>query len=644
MTQLETAWRKIQRLINPPRKESILSWAQRERRLTQGVSAIAGKFVALPYQRFLLEAVSDTRYAEHVWMIASQLVKTESINSVIGYFMDVEPCGIMVVYPTLDRAKDYSKKKLARMISSTRCLRTKVHNPRSRDSGNTVLSKEFPGGDIMISGANSPASLRSSSRRVVIQDEIDSYGHSAGSEGDPCALADTRAENFSNAVLIKASTPTIKGMSKIETLFEDSTKHRYHVPCPKCHTKQVLQWANLKWPEGKTEDAYYLCSNPKCEHHWTDAERIRAIYQGEWIAENPHHRRLGCQMSALYRLIGLKNTYVSYLHEFAETFLDRKSKGSQSLKAWQNTFLAESYEEEALQISSAEIAQRCEEYTPDAIPNQILTITAGVDVQKLRIEVEIKGWGKDEESWGMEHVIMDGDTSKDETWANLDRALMKEYTREDGVKLPITRAFVDMGYRSPEVLKFCAPRISRGIFPCRGINRVGLNIPPLLPAKPSRNNKSKIPHWNVGVTVAKTALYDRFQMPTPGPRTMHFPIGQGYEGDYFKQLTAEKRRTKFSFGQPYFIFEKDNNAVRNEALDLNVYAYAALASLGTIAWIKLGENLAAQRPKPEPEQPTVETKPELPQQTAQNETIPPAPSPSYRPFRQPRSSFVQRWR
>lgn len=619
--------------FTPPRKETVLEWAERERRLTHGVSAISGRFVALPYQRFILQTINQPRYHEHVWMIASQLFKTESINSAIGYFMDVEPCGIMVVYPTLDRAKDYSKKKLARMIASTKVLRPKVRAARSRDSGNTVLSKEFAGGDIILCGSNSPASLRSASRRVVIQDEIDSYEQSAGTEGDPCALADTRAENFSNAVLIKASTPTVKGFSKIEKLYDDSTKHRYHVPCPKCQTKQVLTWANVKWPENKPEDAFYQCANHDCGHHWTDADRIRAIYKGEWIAENPNHRRLGAQMSGLYRLIGLKNTYRSYLHEFAETFLDRKAKGPESLKAWINTFLAESYEEEALHINADDIAGRADNYEPTTLPKGVLILTAGVDVQKNRIECEIKGWGTDEEAWGIKHAILDGDTAKDDIWGDLDAFLSQTFTREDGVKLNVARAFVDMGYRSTEVVKFCANRISRGIYPCRGINRVGLNVPPLLPAKPSRNNKAKIPHWNVGVTVAKTALYDRFQLPPPGPRTMHFPVGHGYQNDYFKQLTAEKRRTRFAFGQPYFIFEKDNNNVRNEALDLNVYAFAALHSLFPINWRKLTENLAAQATQQIPEA----APPPENQMAPVINTQPPG-------FGRFRRSFVTRWR
>ena len=256
---------RIRQEAGPLRKESILAWAERSRRLTQGVSAIEGPFRALPYQRFLLEAIGSRRYSEHIWMIAAQTIKTETLNCAIGYFMDREPCGIMVVYPTLDRAKDYSKKKLSRMISSTPCLRRKVQAARARDSGNTVLSKEFPGGDIIIAGSNSPATLRSSSRRVVIQDEIDSYEASAGSEGDPCVLADTRAENFPNAVFIKASTPTVKGLSRIEEKFENSSKHRWHVPCPKCGHRQWLKWANVKWPETRPEDARYVCEAETCK-------------------------------------------------------------------------------------------------------------------------------------------------------------------------------------------------------------------------------------------------------------------------------------------------------------------------------------------------------------------------------------------
>lgn len=623
---------RLRREAGPLKRESVLTWAQRSRRLTQGVSAIEGPFRALPYQRFLLEAIGNRRYSEHIWMIAAQLVKTESINCVIGYFMDREPCGIMVVYPTLDRAKDYSKKKLARMISATPCLRRKVLSARSRDSGNTLLSKEFPGGDIIIAGSNSPATLRSASRRVVIQDEIDSYEASAGSEGDPCVLADTRAENFPNAVFVKASTPTIKGQSRIEEKFENSTKHRWHVPCPVCGTKQWLKWANVKWPENKPEEARYVCDVESCKAEWTDGDRIRAIHEGEWIAEHPERRRLGVQMSGLYRLIGLKESFSSYLHEFATTFLDRKRAGKMALRAWINTFLAETYEEDAeATVNPKTVLDRCEFYLPRELPVEALVVVAGADVQKNRIECELMAYGANEERWGIEKRVIWGDTEKEEPWAKLDEFLLLTAKRADGVELKVERAFIDMNYKPDRVLAFCGPRIARGVFPCIGINRVGNLVPPLLPPKPSRNNKARLPHWPIGVTVAKSMIYDRLMLPVPGPRSMHFPQGFGYDEEHFKQLTVEVRKTRYSHGQAYSIFEKPNDSVRNEALDLAVYGLAALHSLFPINWVKLAENRIAQRPEQEPaEAPAGE---QLPPPGFDPTPAPPAPQARVRPVR-----------
>ncbi len=598
----------LRALCAPPRKESVLEWSERERQLLEGVSSIPGKFRALPYQRKLLEVITHRQYAEHVWMIASQTIKTESINCVIGYFMDADPCGIMVVYPTIDRAKDYSKKKLSRMIRGTPVLRRKVREARTRDSGNTVLSKEFPGGDIIISGSNSPSSLRSSSRRVVIQDEIDSYEASAGSEGDPCALADTRAENFSNAIFIKASTPTIRGLSRIEEKFEGSTKHRYHVPCPHCGAKQTLKWAQVRWEQDKPETAAYFCE--KCDQPWTDAQRIKAIYDGEWIAEFPERRRFGAHLSGLYRLIGLKDTYQNFLHEFAAVFLDRKHAGEQAIKAWQNTFLAETYEEQAYRIAPEDVSNRCESYADNPVPDGVLVVTAGADVQKDRIEVELVGWGIDEESWGLGKIVLVGDPEKDEVWSRLAEVLNRKFKTAGGVELPIQRAFVDMQYKTPMVLKFCQKRITQGVYPCRGLSRTGLNLPPLLPARPSTNNKLRLPHWNIGVTIAKSTIYDRMKLPVPGARTMHFPEGYGYDEDHFKQLVSERVMIRYSFGQAYYLFEKDNQHIRNEALDLRVYAYAALQSLMPINWVKLAANIAAREKQLQPAQAAPEKKPE----------------------------------
>ncbi len=270
------------------------------------------------------------------------------------------------------------------------------------------------------------------------------------------------------------------------------------------------------------------------------------------------------------------------------------------MKVWINTFLAETYEEEAEKIDPNLISGRLEEYGPDMLPSEVLILTAAVDVHKMFVQVSVECWGENEENWGVFRRQIDGDTEKDEVWKKLDDELLQEFTREDGVKLKLSRVFVDMGYRDKRVLTFCAPRIARGVYPCKGIRREGIAIPPLLPAKPNRNNKMRIPHWPVGVTVAKSAIYDRILLPPPGPRTMHFCHGQGFDDAYFKELTVEVRKTKFTFGKPYSVFEKPNNASRNEALDLKVYNLAALHSMPPIAWKRLAENLKNSAPKERP--------------------------------------------
>jgi phage terminase large subunit GpA-like protein len=517
---------------------------------------------------------------------------SESINCILFFYVHADPSNILLVQPTVDLAEEYSKDRIAAGIEATPVLRNLVQDPKSRNSGNTVKSKRYPGGSLVLVGANAPAGLAGRPRRVILKDEIDRFPPSAGTEGDPCSLADKRAETFTNAVKVSTSTATVRGLSKIEALYEQSDKRKWHVCCPKCSHEFVIMWSCIKWNEGEPESAWMECPKNKCK--LDDADRVRMVRAGRWVATAPFRGVRGFWLSGLNTLFRAHRGYRNRLHEFVEDFLKAKEGGAQTMRVWINTFLAETYEEEAEKIDGREVLKRVEDYTPEAMPLGVLVLTAGVDIQKNRIEIEVKGWGVDEESWGIQKTIFDGDTEKDEVWAALDAFLMKRFTREDGVSFAIERTFIDMGHKDRRVLGFCAPRMGRGIFPCRGVNRPGLNPPPLLPAKPSRNNKARILHWNVGVTVAKTAIYDRLLLPVPEPRSMHFPRGYGYDVDYFKQITAEKRKRKFQYGRPYFIFEKDNTATRNEALDLNVYAMAAMASLAPIAWQRLEANLKKQ--------------------------------------------------
>ncbi len=577
-------------------------WAHKYRVLSREATARSGKWDRgdIPYQNEPMDSACDPVVTDTILMWAAQLGKSEIENNILGFFAHADPAPQLMVQPTIELAEAYSKERIAPMLRDTPELRKLVRDPRSRDSGNTLLSKVYPGGNLALVGANAPSGLAGRPRRIILQDEIDRYPDSAGSEGDPCALADKRAESFPNAVKFKTSTPTVKGISRIEKLLEQSDKRQWNVTCPHCQALQVLLWVQVKWPEGKPEEAYLECANETCKAQLTDAERVAMVKGGRWVATKPFSGIRGYWLNGLNSLFGAQKGFRNKLHQFVMDFLKAKDGGAESMKVWVNTFLAETYEEAGEAIDPTEIASRVESYdATEMLPRGGYVVAGGADVQSDRIEAELDVYGLDEECWGIVYKVFYGDVRKDEVWKDLDKFLMTEFAHPSGRKLGVERFFVDCGYAMERVLAFTGPRASRGVFACRGVNRVGVQVPPLLPPRPSRNNKARIPFWPVGVTIAKTAIYSRLVMLPGGPRTIHFPRVErkdgseetfGFDDQYFKQLTAEKMRTRFSHGQPYKIFEKDNNSVRNEAIDIRVYSLSALHSLMPIRWHKVKES------------------------------------------------------
>lgn len=614
----------------------VWQWAERRRVMPKGVTAKAGPYSLdiTPYAREPQEAFFDDEVQTTVLCWASRTGKTETEMNLTGYTIDHDPCHILWVYPTLDSSKKWSKEFFNPMVKASPCFRGKVRDPKSRDSDNTILSKAFPGGRIAAIGANSPSGFRQIQAPRVICEEVDAM--EAGPEGDPVMLAFKRADNYSDSVQIVSSTPTITGRSRIWSWLERSDFRKWFCPCLVCGERQVWTWQHVKWPEGEPRAAALVCE--KCGHTLTERERVDSITAGEWRATQPFNGIRGYHLSGIASLFPAKKGFASKLHQFVEEFLAAKKEGAHGLRTWTNTFLAETFEEAAeATVAPDALLERAEEYTPDALPVDVLLCVAGVDVQKDRLECVVVGYGRDEEAWHIIKKVFDGDTEQDEAWQRVDSFLQCEFKRADGVVMRIERAFIDMGFRSQRVLAFCAARIGRGVYPCRGINRVGVNVPPILPAKPSRNNKARVPHWNVGVTVAKSSLFDRLALPIPGPRTLHFPKGHGFDTDHFRQLTSERRKIRYSYGQAYAIFEKASASARNEALDLAVYSLAAMYSLQPINWEKLCENRLASRPvdadEPEPDA-DAPAKPAEPVKPAQ----PKSPG-----FMRPRQNFATSW-
>lgn len=536
-----------------------------------------------------MRAISDPSTETIVFMTGAQIGKTEIINNAIGYYISQDPSPILVVQPTLDMSKMWSNDRLAPMLRDTPALKNAVKDPRSRDSGNTLLQKSFVGGYIAMVGANSPAGLASRPVRCVFFDEVDRFPHSAGTEGDPIDLGRKRTSTFTyNRKIVMVSTPTNKGASRIELAYEESDQRQYYVPCHDCGHKQMLKWSQVQWEKDKPETANYICEG--CGSVWDDADRYRAVRAGEWVAQNPDHKIAGFHLSGLY-------SPWTPLADAARDFLVAK-KSPETLRVFVNTFLAETWEDEGITVGDVDFQSREDEWG-DAVPDDIVVVTAGIDVQDDRLELEIVGWGRDEESWSLDYKTLYGDPSTPHLWNDLDNILKAGYVTDSGRQLGIRAATIDSGgHYTQAVYNFVRPREGRRIFAIKGM---GGEQRPLV-SRPTKNNIGKIKLFAIGTFPIKELIFSRLKVQSEGAGFCHFPAGRSDE--YYQQLAnSEKIVTKYQKGFPRRDFVKTRT--RNEALDCRVYAYAALCilSLNINAVADRVVNAPEPETQPQPQQP-----------------------------------------
>lgn len=549
-------------VIAPPKRLTVSEWADSERVLSPEASAESGRWNTsrAEYQRGIMDAFTDPKIETIVWLSSAQVGKTELLLNVIGYFIDKDPSTILLLQPTLEMAQTFSKDRLAPMIRDTPSITEKVKDSKSKESGNTILHKTFTGGQITMAGANSPASLASRPIRVVLCDEVDRYPASAGAEGDPINLAFKRTTTFWNKKKVLVSTPTVKGVSRIERAFEESDQRRFYVPCPDCNESQVLKWSNVTWEDGKPETARYNCDH--CGSLWSDAQRWSVIKKGAWVAESESRGVAGFALNEIY------SSWVK-LEDMAQNFIEAK-KSPHTLKTFINTSLGETWEDEGDQIEDNVLLEQCEDYSQ--IPKEALVLTCGVDVQDDRLEGEIKAWGVGEESWGIKPFRIEGRPSQKQVWDDLDNIIFANYKREDGVILKVNCTCVDSGgHFTNDVYKYCKARELRRVFAIKGSSVAGK---PII-SRPSTSNKLKTKLFIVGTDTAKELIYSRLQIEEFGDGFMHF--NKNFDEEYFKQLTAEKITTQYSKGFAKRVWVKTRP--RNEALDITVYNLSALAIL-----------------------------------------------------------------
>lgn len=556
---------KIAKCLEPPEKLRISDWANKFRILSKEASAEPGHYSTdrAPYQKEMMDAVSDDRNNKVIFMTSSQIGKTEILNNIIGFFIDHDPSPLMMLMPTVDLCKSYSKKRLAPMIRDTPQLRGKVNDAKSRDSDNTILEKGFAGGYIVMVGANSPTNLSSRPIRVLLADEVDRFPASAGVEGDPLDLAEKRTSTFWNRKLVYVSTPTEKHISRIEKEYEQSTMGVFEVPCPCCGTFQTFKWSQIKF-ESVTMECMY------CHEEMNETEWKEHLPKGKWTHRNPESSIVGFHLNALYSPWERWDTII-------DKFKEAKKKGKENLKVWINTYLGESWEDdEGEKMESADLFKRRIAYDAQ-VPEGVLVLTAAVDVQDDRLEVEVVGWGVEKKSWGIEYTMIPGKLDTQDPWNQLDEYLSRAFSYKDESKAYISCTCVDSGgHYTTEVYKFCKKREHRRIYAIKGFGGPGR---PFI-GRPSRNNNEKALLIPLGVDSGKETLFSRInEQFDDEPGYCNFPIDRGYDRQYFEGLTSERRVVKYKKGKMTISWEKKKSGARNEPFDLRNYATAALEIL-----------------------------------------------------------------
>ena len=643
--------KSFERGIKPDSVISVSDWADANRVLSRTASSEPGRFRTsrTPYLKEIMDALSPSSpYEKVVFMKGAQIGGTEAGNNWIGYMIDQAPGPMLVVQPTVEMGKRWSKGRLAPLIEDTPCLRDKVKDPRARDSGNTVQNKEFPGGQVVITGANSAVGLRSMPVKYLFLDEVDAYPPDADSEGDPLTLAIQRTATFTRRKIFIVSTPTIQGLSRIEKEFNETDQRYYFVPCPFCGGYQTLKWENIHYDQVNSKVSY-VCEF--CKEHIDERYKTEMLRRGEWRPtssnergrtsnqeepkedskikkERSSHRSCGFHLSSLYSPIGWMSWETCYRN------YESAKKDDQLLKAWTNTTLGLPWEEKGDVPDWGLLFDQRESYKIGRVPRGGYVLTAGVDVQNDRIELEIVAWGKDHENWSVDYRVIYGNPTTQAPWNKLSEILNEEFESEDGVYRKINMMAVDSGFATQHVYDWVRKQPIHNVMAVKGVDNslVSLNAPTKVDVnKQGKKIANGVRLWKVGVSILKSEFYGwlktepKRESPTSlsggqtSPAVAHCPPGgqspcagspcrchfPEYNTEYFKQITAEQLITKIVKGYPKREWKKIRD--RNEALDCRIYARAAAIALGIDRWSDQKWQQIMELSNPE-EKPTVKRK------------------------------------
>lgn len=588
-----------------------------------------------PHLRFILDSFVNPEVEEISVMGSAQIGKTSMLLILIGYVIDINPQPILFLLPTLDVARGFSDTKLRETIKDTPVLKRKVKTKRGGSEEGNKLLKHFPGGYLKLVGGNSPHGLRQASIPIVISDDINSLEPGQQREGDPIFRAEKRAQTFEGRrKKIRCSTPTRKSIDRIEKFYRQGSQHSYHVPCPECETMQILKWENVVWDkeldmfgepvEHHPETARILCEH--CGHGITEGERQQILRRGKWVAKNPKSK------SHLSFKINELSSTLSSLKSIVDSYI-KSTKEEESYEAFVNTTLGESYEIiHEVEYDYEQLMNRAEPYLTEEdpyVPDGVLVLTMGVDVQIDRLEAQVCGWGEGEECWVLGYFKIYGDIDSRPVYNELDKIRKQTWKRADGLKLSISRTLVDSGFQGKMkmVYDYCYRNRFDSVFASKGNGKFGAPL-----TASSRVYDDRLDLIRIGTNEAKKSLYDtRLKVEEPGPKYIHF-TEQYCDEEYFKQFASEVGILRKSGMITYTVFVKKEGQKRNEALDTWLLCYAGI-SMQPVNWSALKGKLELKKSAmPLPGDPVPAAKAAQPVEKSKTQR--------YKPARQ---GFVNNW-
>ena len=576
---------KVMAGMKPPENLTVTEWAEKRRRLSTESSAEPGPWRTsrTPYLREPMNAFTDPRVRRIVMVAASQVGKSELELNIIGYIIDEDPGSILFVHPTTIDAKEFSKLRIAPEIRDCPTLRRKVAAPKSRDSGNTVLQKTYPGGILTMCGSTEAHALASKPIRYVLGDERDRWATSAGNEGDPWGLAMARQTTFYNAKAVEVSTPTVKNASAIADSYAEGTMERWKSKCPHCGEYHEIQWKDIRYEYEtkevnkkktyKVKSIMYVC--PGCAAVSDEVTMKRQ--PARWEADNPDAYAQGVRSFWLNAFVSQWASWESIILKFLNAV-----GNSRKLQVVYNTCFGELWEDRGELEDEDSLMARREEYLAE-LPDGVLVLTAGVDTQDNRMEYEVVGHGHFGETWGIEKGVVMGRPDDDATWTKLDEVLFdRVFYFADGLGLRPSMSFVDEGgHFTQDVRRQCRARIGKKVFCIKGMP--GPDKPYTAPPKQMKiivNQKAVGTCWQyqIGVDSGKVMIMDNLAVKTPGSKFCHFPKRDDYGTGYFAGLLSERLEYDAEKKQPW-VWKKIPGHERNEALDCRNYALAAFKAL-----------------------------------------------------------------